>query len=327
MVQKNLENVILFPKWRITLEDKSLQAMKQKKYNEALESLNQLLYYHVRNHEVIIGKLICLMELGRYREARDLCEEALEHRDGNYYQYLHMYVTILFQMSEYELLMKQIDQELYNTEMPPMIHDQLQQLYDMSRQMQLDIYKERHAEYINDLNQAIQEENHFTQWRVIENFRKMKAEPFAQVIRMMADETIHPVTKTAIFEWLQEKEFNEYVTIHKLNQSLTVKPKQVTLLSADAAVKQVMLLISEIEQNNPSLFQMLRKLLFHYAYVRFPIIFPGSDASEIAMALKHIGSAYLNLHTNQMEPSDNITGEYIEEIKLCETLYLSIIEE
>lgn len=326
-MQINHENVILFPKWRTALEEKSLEAMKQKRYAEALESLNQLLNFQVLDHEIIIGKLICLMELGRYGEARDLCEQVLENRDGNYYQYLHMYVTILFQMSEYELLMKQIDHEFSSGEMPSMIQDQLQQLYDMSRQMQLDIDKERHSEYIKELNQAIREENHFTQWRVMENFREMKAEPFEQAIRLLADKTIHPVTKTSIFKWLQEQRYAEYVTIYKLNHSLNVKPNQVTSLATDAAIKQVMLLINEIDQDNPSLFQILKQLLSRYAYVRYPIMFPGEDAAYVAAALKHIGKSYLNLHISQQKLSDDITGQYIEEIKICEVLYLSIIEE
>src|SRR5690625_5739355 len=80
-VQNRQENVILFPKWKTRLEDKSLQAMKEKKYEEALENLNKLLNYHVNNHEVIIGKLICLMELGRYEEAQDYCEEVLRSEE------------------------------------------------------------------------------------------------------------------------------------------------------------------------------------------------------------------------------------------------------
>lgn len=322
------ENVILFPKWKTRLEDKSLEAMKQKNYEEALTNLNLLLSYQVNNHEIIIGKLICLMELGRYEEAQDFCEQVLKHQDPNYYHYVHIYLTILFQTSQYELLMEQVEDEFGNDDIPNMIREQFQQLYDMSEQMKDDIKSERHTEYINELNQAIQDENHSLQWRLIENLRKMKVKPTQTIIALLEDETIHPVTKTAIFHWLQEKAVSQDILIHKLDLSLSVNPKHVTDLQSDVTMKQTLLLISELEQNNPSLFHLLKQLLFRYAYVRYPIMFPSEDVLQIAEALKHIGNAYLNIHR---KPNDALTDDviihYIEEIKMCEALYLSIIEE
>src|SRR5699024_7053056 len=120
-VQNSQENVILFPKWKTRLEDKSLQAMKEKKYEEALENLNKLLKY----------------------------------KSAHYYHYVHMYLTILFQTSQYEALMEQVEYEFMNEQIPGMIRDQFQQLYDMSEQMKDDIKIEKHSEYINELNQAI----------------------------------------------------------------------------------------------------------------------------------------------------------------------------
>src|SRR5690625_307338 len=71
-VQRNNEKIILFPKWREDLQAESLLALKEKRYTEALPKLNLLLAYNVNSHEIIIGKLICLMELGQYEEAQIL---------------------------------------------------------------------------------------------------------------------------------------------------------------------------------------------------------------------------------------------------------------
>src|SRR5699024_6637931 len=314
-VQNSQENVILFPKWKTRLEDKSLQAMKEKKYEEALENLNKLLNYHVNNHEVIIGKLICLMELGRYEEAQDYCEEVLKYKSAHYYHYVHMYLTILFQTSQYEALMEQVEYEFMNEQIPGMIRDQFQQLYDMSEKMKDDIKIEKHSEYINELNQAIKNEDHSLQWRLIENLRKMNSKPTRKIIALLENKTIHPVTKTAIFHWLQEKEMDEDVAVKKLNLASTVNPLHIPGLQSDVTMKQ----------NIPSIFHLLKQLLYRYAYVRYPIMFPGEDIIPIAHALTYIGESYLNIHTGNNDLSD-VTMHYIEEIKMCEALYLSIIE-
>ncbi|WP_176447538.1 tetratricopeptide repeat protein [Lentibacillus sp. CBA3610] len=93
-------------------------ALKEKRYEEALAKLDQLLGYGVQNHEVMIGKLMCLMELNRYKEAQDFCESLLIHKDEHYYHYVHIYLTILFQTSQYQLLMNQVEQELESDLVP-----------------------------------------------------------------------------------------------------------------------------------------------------------------------------------------------------------------
>ena len=48
------ENVILFPKLQKRLEEESLFALQEKRYEEALSKLNLLLSYHIDNHEILI---------------------------------------------------------------------------------------------------------------------------------------------------------------------------------------------------------------------------------------------------------------------------------
>src|SRR5690625_7874970 len=104
---KKAGNVVLFPKWKTSLEESSLQAMKEKRYETALEKLDELLSYKVNHYEIIIGKIICLMELNRYNEAQNICEDMLQHKNEDYYHYLHIYLTLLFQTKQYDLLMEQ----------------------------------------------------------------------------------------------------------------------------------------------------------------------------------------------------------------------------
>src|SRR5690625_1767591 len=100
------DKIILFPTWQKNLEQESLEAMREKNYKEALEKINQLLDFNVENHELYIAKLICLMELRDHQGALDLSEHMLEQEDENYFQYVHIYLTVLFQMGSYEQLIE-----------------------------------------------------------------------------------------------------------------------------------------------------------------------------------------------------------------------------
>jgi len=119
--------VILFPKWKTQLEEESLTAIKEKEYGEALQKLNKLIRYNVLNHETLIGKLICLIELGNYEEAQHMCEELISRKSEYYYQYVHIYLTLLYQTSQYQLLMEQIEYEHEKDEIPDPYKEQFDQ--------------------------------------------------------------------------------------------------------------------------------------------------------------------------------------------------------
>lgn len=326
-VHYHYENIILFPKWQTTLEKEILLDLEQKKYTDALAKLNKLLNFKVNKHEIFIGKLICLMELGEYEEAEDFCDELLSVRDENYYHYLHIYLTILFQTNQYDILMEQVDLECANNTIPNEVNDQFQQLYNMSKKMRNDIISEKSTVYLKKLTEAITEKDHAKQWQLIESLRRMKLEPTQEIIQLLVGETVHPVTKTAIFHWLQDNEIKQSVDIHKLQLQLNVRPTDIATIKSHMTIKQTMLLISDIEQKNPSLFRLLEQLLFRYVYVRYPIIYPNEDTKEIANALVNIGEEYLNIYTKSSKLSNDNIKYYTEEIKMCENLYLSIIEE
>ncbi|MFD1362179.1 tetratricopeptide repeat protein [Lentibacillus salinarum] len=320
------ENVILFPKWRQALEEESLLALKNKKYEEALEKLDQLLGFGVHNHEINIGRLMCLMELNRYKEAQDFCEALLIHNDNHYDQYVHIYLTILFQTSQYELLMEQVEQEFAAKTVPKDMTDQFRQLYDMSKRMRDEIRTEKTPGYIDDLFQAVETENHVRQYTLVEQIRKLTANPTDRMASLLTDDRVHPVTKTAIFMWLQENGFSEKVLVHKLGAELSVAPDQVSPLTTHPVMQQTLLSINEQEQENPTLFQLMEQLLWHYLYVRYPLMPHENDVNSIAAALTVIGENYLDIHkTKQTDRNEQII-QYMDEIKMCDALYATIRE-
>ncbi|WP_164216886.1 tetratricopeptide repeat protein [Virgibacillus sp. YIM 98842] len=324
---KKAGNVVLFPKWKISLEESSLQAMKEKRYEDALEKLDELLSYKVNHYEIIVGKIICLMELNRYNEAQNICEDMLQHKNDDYYHYLHIYLTLLFQTNQYEILMEQVEEELSKGSLPPLLEEQSKELYELSIKMKADVIIGENAEYTEGLRQAIHNENHLEQWGLVEKLRKSKAQPDKHTLSILKEEQIHPVVKTAIFQWLQESAVKDKVHIRKLGLQLKVKPTEVTELKKQNILKETVYHLEEMEQQNPSLMKLLNKILYRYIYVRYPIMPPSEDAGIIAHALIHIGKEYISPENNSITEPDALIASYLKEINLCESLFLSIIDE
>lgn len=327
MAQSHSDKVILFPKLKETLESDSLQALKDKKYDEALTKLNELISYQVNNHEIFIGKLICLIELGRYREAEELCEELLRKPDEHYYHYLHIYLTILFQTNQYGLLMELVDDELENKSLPAAIKNQFTQLYELSSKMREDVIEEETSLFEEDLNKAFEQQNYQAQWQIIEKMRHLDVNPSYRIANYLNDNEVHPVVKTSIVNWLQASGTSQSVELIKFNQTETLQLNDIEPIENHSMYTQTLLMIKDLEQDNPSLYDFLERLLYQYTYVRYPFLPNMDDVITIGDALKHIGKDYLNLKKSISTEEDIELVKYIEEIKLCQSLYLSIIEE
>ncbi|WP_249870950.1 tetratricopeptide repeat protein [Oceanobacillus saliphilus] len=321
------DNIILFPRLKKALEEESLKALQEKRYEEALGKLNQLLSYQENSHEIVIGKLICLMELGRHEEAQDLCEELIQHKNENYYHYVHIYLTILFQTSQYSLLMEQVEYEFENNKVPDPLHEQFKQLYDMSQKMKLDFAIDNYDSVIEELFTAVNQDNHINQWRIIEELRSMKAYPSNHVLSLLTSEYVHPVIKTALLAWMKDAGLSDEVEIHKFSIIMNVKPTEIPNIKANELYKQISLFLQDVEQDNPTLFQLCEQLLYRYIYVMYPFMPLSQDVKDIAEAIKNLGNQYLHIQRKEIEEISTKIGHFMKEIKMCDSLYLSIIEE
>jgi len=322
-VEDQIDNIILFPKWKKKLEEDSLQALKDKRYKEALEKLDQLIEHHVNNQEILVGKLICLMELGEYVQAQDLAEDLIRVPSDGYFHYMHIYLTILFQTSQYDLLIETVEDALEKSDMPLATREQFQQLYAISQNMRSDMTDKQSKEDYYDLLKAAEDEDHQKQQRLIERLRKTRREPDSLIQALLVKEDVHPVNKTAIFLWLQEQGYSESVEIHKLGKTGTFIPASSLLVDDQVLGQRVRCLIRDVEQNNPSLYQMMADALNRYLYVLHPFAARDEDAPYIAEGIARIADANLNLDISDNEEK---LHKYIEEINMCQALYLTMIE-
>lgn len=321
----NYEKVILFPGWKKSLEKESLIDLEARRFEDALNKLNILLDDQIKQPEIIIGKLMCLIELKQYDEAIDLSEELLAVKNEYYYDYAQIYITILFQTGQYDALMNRVTYELEDPLIPEAIANQFQELYLLSKELNQENLTRQASETMDDLSIAINQHDYERQWQLLEKLRKMKVMPDEKIIAYLGDDSIHPMIKTSIFKWLSHMNISQKITIKKFNVSRTVKPSTLKDIRKSEAVKQILQSLSNLEQQNPTLYNLLEQLLYRYIYVRFPMMPEKTEQPLLAEALENIGKEYV--HQQQHDTTEKRVLDYMEDIKMAEKLYTSIIDE
>ncbi|WP_186576234.1 DUF3196 family protein [Aquibacillus kalidii] len=323
------ENVVLFPKWKDQLEQKSQEAIKSGNYKEALNYLDQLTKHDVHSHEVLTAKLICLMELGEQEEAEELCEELLAKRDEFYYDYLHIYSTLLFQASRYEDLLELLRDELAEGKIPEPIKTQLEQIYEISEKLDWDLKQEQGTRYFKDLQRAVQNQDSRKQWLLIKKFEKINVLPYISYLeKLLKDKMIHPVVKTVIIDCLRIQKVDHPLEIEKWSQYKQINPVLIPSLKDQAFVGRVYDLLEEMEQDNPSLFELIDQMLYRYLYVTYPIAPEDEQIPVIAKALSLMGRQFLEVGKQGLgDKFSEEVQQYITEFYEYEKLYFSILDE
>ncbi|ARI76901.1 tetratricopeptide repeat protein [Halobacillus mangrovi] len=326
-MEKNDGNIVMFPKWKSRLESAGLQALKEKRYEEALEALQPLLDYGVASNDVVTGILMSWIELGNFDEAEELCQKQMKENMDQYYHYLHIYITILFQSNRYQDIVDLLDEVFEEEEIPHQTRTQLWQMYEVSRKLLEDYHKEKGKELHSDFLEALEKDDVRKQWVLLEQLKKQRAQSYIDTFTaVLQNKTTHPIIKTAIIEWFRDSRVDQSLSIQKFGQQMEVNPLDLNPLQSDYILKQIQMRLSGIEQSNPTMYDMLNKFLSHYCYVRYPIYPDEQEVPAIVEALKQLGHEYLQLPYHSDEENEQVQT-YKEEIELCEQHYLLIVGE
>lgn len=323
-MEKN--KVVLFPKWKKDLERESLKAIKEKNYRIALPMIEELLEFEVNNHEILMGKLICLMELGQSEEAILFCESILNEDDPYYYDYLFFYVNILFQANELEAVVDQLNYEKTKNHMPSEYHEQLHTLFELSNTMLASKKEEAIYTTEKELQEIIQTKNYSKQWMLVEKLRQAKRKPAKYIYDVLLEPTFHPVVKTAILLWCKEQEVNREISLVKFHAVKTIDSKLLLNIEEYPFYQAVMKEIQKLDDSNPTYYQLLLRQFYRFAYVRYPFYPDLSLAKDYAKAMTESIKLFLS-DEEMLEEEDETLYKYREEIYHAEAIYLSIIED
>jgi tetratricopeptide (TPR) repeat protein len=293
------DNVILFPGLEKRLLEKGLDYLKQQKYREAIQFLEQALEHDPENSDIYVGLVLANYEAGNTHQAKEIAAEMLRSGLGDYIQVIDMYLMILVQLNEYNEVVSTIEALLEEREIPADKHEHFSTMLEFGRRMldgesemePIEIFEEEPEE--QELN-LFDYQNPNDQVMAAAGLSKINIRPYIMQIReYLAAEAGHPFFKTMLLNILKEQEYTEETQVSKFDWTESFMPAKLPELKDYIENRGVIQLLStEIESDDPILFENVQRLVERYFFLVYPFKLPIGQASAWAAACHFTANEY-----------------------------------
>lgn len=329
IMEEQHDNVVLFPKQKETLEQSAFHAMHEKKYQQAIDYFDQLLDFGVDDQAIILGKLTSLIELGRQDEAEELCEELIAQKDENYFSYINVYATLLFQFHKHQDVAVLLEDALNSEQIPSILRSQFEKLYDVNQPLVNEQIEQEEKITKRELTEAFEANDSLAQWHLVNHLQNADVAPYITLFEdMLVNEKVNPVIKTVIVGLLQAKSVDQEFKVIKFGTEVKINPSTFPFKNDHpfrVAFREEM---ADYEQQNPSFYQLCEQLIDRFFYVLYPLTPPLADLDRII-------TATIAIVENSFESKSKLNEEHyskelittVNQIIELEKVYFSIMEE
>lgn len=328
-MEREFQNIVLFPKRKQEMEDEAFRALQDKRYKEALKMFDHLLSYAVDHQEIALGKLTCLIELGRQQEAEEVCEQLIARKDQNYYSYLHIYATLLFQAQKYNEVTELLELVPVHNDIPEPFRSQLEKLQHVNENLQSEQEDEVAIVTKKELEEAVENEDTIAQWHLVNHLHQTKLNTYIELFKkMLVDAAVHPVIKTVIIGLLQAESVDEEIEVSKFNQHILINPSTFPFMTEHPFRKQLRHELGDLEDENPSFYAFSEQLIDRYFYVNYPLTPELDEVETMKKALVKLVNLSLDSDQTKLANEENKkVDELMNVIIQCEQMYFSIMED
>lgn len=298
-IKPHKDNIFLFPDVDKLLMKKGLTSLHNKKFTEAISFLEEALELDPTNDEISLGLIIAYYESGNLLTAKQLAYKSMKQGVGDYFQLIDIYIMILLQLNEYEEIVSTIEALLDEREIPREKLDNFTRILEFSKRK---LEAESTVSNISIENETVdfdlfQYENLNDQFLAVARLSHLNARSYLNGIKDYLKWTEgHPFIKTMLIQLLKEQEVDTQLDIEKFQQRLTINPIQLKEVEKVLGAEEIMNIIkSEIEQENPSLFESIREMVSRHSFLLFPIERKPSDPRAWAAAYHFIVLEYFGM--------------------------------
>ncbi|UTR15497.1 tetratricopeptide repeat protein [Salipaludibacillus sp. LMS25] len=337
------DNVILFPGLVPRLVDKGMTSLKEKKYYDALTYFKQSTELEPEHPQARYGLVITNIELNRLAEARMHCESMLHEGIGDYYDVLQVYVSLLVQLGDYQEVVKLLEIVIAEDKLPAKMAESFYHLLEFSRQMtegydSVELEKENDDDSFElvstteELIQILEKGNLDQQWGAIQQLSQHDSLKVEKAYRsFLQGRDNHPVLKSYLLQTLKEMNSQETFDVHKFGENFKVAIEDLEDVFHEKFGTSVLSkLETTLAQKNPSLFEMVQQVWWHYLFALFPKSPEPLDINIWACALHQMGRQLLEedssieemLTVYQVEKED--VEKAVDHLKKIETLLFSM---
>lgn len=323
--KRTKDKVIPFPNLKERLIEKGHAALAEKRYKDALVLLRQAQEFEKGHHEIELGIVICLFELGELEEAKENCWKMLKEDIGDYFHVLQVYLMILVQLGQYEEVETTIDAVLDENSIPVEYLENLTQLHEFSKKMissktNPEIEEKVEENLYDQIRyELLSQNNVHSQLKMVQSCKELNIRKYIEIFKeFLVDPDKHVIIKTMIIQLLIANGVSEKIKIEKLGDTVEVIPSELQDPSTVPSASKVLSILEEkLQHHNPTLFETAKDMWLRHLFVIFPLSIEEEDVNCYAGALHYY--CYL-LHGLEQENHD-IESEYeISEQQLMDTV-------
>jgi len=318
---KRNDNVIPFPGVEKRLAEKGLDYLNRKKYNQAIDYLEEARELTPDNEEVLIGLVLAYFEVSAFQKARVLAKEMLLKGVGDYFQLVELYLTILIQLHEYQEIVTVIEALLEEKEIPPSKYQHFSTLLQFSRKMAENGEVELTDTYVEEKSpqslNLLALKNINEQMLVISQLTEKNIRPYITEIEdYLKAEAGHPFLKSMLLMLLKEQEIDRDVAVQKFNLEEEVNPARLPEVSQQPRMLEIKsLLETHLESRNPVLYDNVISLVDRIFFISFPFELQPNESAAWAAAFQLLGHEYHGVSVGIAEIANEyeVKQEEIEE--------------
>lgn len=313
------QKVIPFPNLGRRLLEKGLEYLQDKQFQQAVPLFEEALQMNNGDKDTYLGLLIAYFEVGRLDEAKQLAKEMLETGIGDYFEILDLYMMILIQLHHYEELKLLLEVLFEEREIPFEKREHLSQILELSRKMTTSDEKSDrdYVEISEPITLFTGELDLNEQMLIVAKLANENIRQYIQEVKeYLLSEKGHPFIKTMLLNILKEQEYNQEITVSKLDRQWTGIPIELPSLQSHPFMNEMINTLSnQIESENPSLFEHAKQMVERCFFILYPLDIENDDPIVWSTAFQFVVSNYFG------------TDESIEDFAQSNEANLELVEQ
>ncbi|WP_088068392.1 tetratricopeptide repeat protein [Gottfriedia luciferensis] len=303
------DNIVFFPKLKDRIVNLGKKALEEKDFSKALMLCNQLKEMNEHNSQTELAAVACLLEGNRAKEARARCEE-LVFGPFESDEAIEVYISILFQLKEYEELQKSIKKLLVQKRIDENQMDKFQAMLSLSKKVTSD----RDGKQGEILDLKILVENSGPLNKQLELINELRMIDCTLVLKQIEDILKSPKANSLIQSFilfiLQEQSVDKDFELNKVNQRMiwnATNQNDNHKSFVDAILNK---LSNVLESEDPSAFEIAKAHFQHFMTIYFPFIPIPSDENIWAACFYYIVQEFFDRKMTEDELNDLFNVEY-----------------
>ena len=279
---KRKGNVIVFPTTVNRLLAEGMTFLKEEKYEDARDSLYQVLSYEPENAAALGGYTYCLYELGEFEEALEVCKELLKVGPIHYLETMELYISILMQVREFEEAEKMIELLIEEKVLPEERLEQFQQLRDLNERIAANAATEKVDASIYALDRFLALHPAEQEQLILDlpttSYQALKKKLLAIIEHPEAD----LLTKTYILFMLFQEKIEAEVKVQKFHYRGTFHISELPDPVNNGRIRKIKAILEEELAKDPTRLELVKELFERHIYLLYPFMWDDYQEKEIA---------------------------------------------